>query len=249
MQTKPMELLILASIATLLLACARPRDEEALSIINRSAAQIDSALVKFEQAERLPEALAAYRAVDSVLTRLALDAAHPHYRQKQRVHAQCLLRLGNILRQLDQSEEARRVSQRELQAARAAGDTLTLARTLISNGATFIATGAREQGLALMEEARSLFALSRSAESRQGLGWYWILQADLAQAGFTSRTPSERVACADSALRLLLPLENWPGVARAYAARAQAHESMGDFQTVVDDSTSAAKYQALVVEH
>lgn len=246
MKTKPIELLILATIATLLLDCARPRNEEVLSIINRSAAQIDSALVKFEQAERLPEALTAYRSVDSVLTRLELDAAHPYYRQKQRVHAQCLLRLGNMLRQLDQNDEARSVSQRELQAARAAGDTLTLARTLISNGATFIATGEREPGLVLMEEARSLFAQSRSAESRQGLGWYWILQADLAQAGFTSRTPSARIAFADSALRLLLPLENWPGVARAYAARAQAHKILGDQSAAAEDSSKQAKYQALM---
>ena len=249
MKTKRFGLLIVATVATLLLDCARSRDGEVLAIINRSAAQIDSALVKFEQAERLLEALAAYRSVDSVLTRLELDVAHPHYRQKQRVHAQCLLRLGNMLRQLDQKDEARSVSQRELQAARAADDTLTLARTLISNGATFIATGEREHGLTLMEEARILFAQSMSAESCQGLGWYWILQADLAQAGLTSRTVKVRIVFADSALLLLLPLENWPGVARAYSARAQAHKNLGDLKAAANDSMSAAKYQKLVGEH
>ncbi|MEK7727838.1 MAG: hypothetical protein AAB354_05450 [candidate division KSB1 bacterium] len=245
MKTKLSGLLI---VAALMFDCARPQDEEALAIINRSAAQIDSALVKFEQAERLPEALAAYRAVDRVLTQLELETVHPHYRKQQSVHAQCLLRLGNMLRQLDQKDEARTVGQRELLAARAAGDTITLARTLISNGVTLIATGETASGLAMMEEARRLFAQDTSADSKQGLGWYWILQADLAEAGYTSASFGERSAFADSALHLLLPLKNWPGVARAYAARAQANKARGNFAAARVDSIEQARYQTLIGE-
>lgn len=229
-------------------SCAQEKPEEVLAVIQRSEARIDSALVRFEQKERLVEALAAYQAEDSALMQLQLTAEHPHYRKAQSVHAQCLLRIGNMLRQLQRPQEALAVGQRELRAARAAGDTITLARTLISNGASLIVNKEKERGLELLEEARRLFAQDTSFDFKQGLGWYWIIQADLAQAGFTSVKPEARAAFADSALQLLLPLQNWPGVARAYAARMQAHHALKNFTAAVADSIAQMKYQALVGE-
>ncbi len=235
-----------AACLMLLFGCASQRDDEVLRLISQSAAQTDSVLINFEQRERLEEALAGYREIDAGLSRLELKPDHPHYRKKQSVHAQCLLRLGNILRQLDKSAEALAVGKRELEAARAAGDTITLARTLISNGASLIVNKEKERGLGLLEEARRLFEQDTSFDFRQGLGWYWILQADLAEAGFTSTKPEARVAFADSALHLLLPLKNWPGVARAYAARVQAHKLLGNNVAALEDSSQQANYQALV---
>lgn len=229
-----------------MLGCAPSNDETALAAIKRCEAQLDSALANFEQKERLEEALAAYREIDADLTRLKLKPDHPQYRKKQSVQAQCLLRLGNMLRQLDKSEEALAVGKRELVAARAAGDTISLARTLMSFGATLITTGEKANGLALMEEARLLFAQDTSYDYRQGLGWYWIIQADLAHAGITSAQPVEVIAFADSALSLLLPLKNWPGVARAYAARARANQLLGNAEVAVADSVEQTKYQTLI---
>lgn len=229
--------------------CARSNPEAVLLKIKNCEARLDSVLVKFEQKERLVEALAAYREIDGDLMRLELEPAHRHYREKQRVHAQCLLRLGNMLRQLDKNEEAKSANQRELHAARAAGDTISLARTLISYGATLITTGEKERGLALMEEARQLFEHGAGDDYKQGLGWYWILQADLAHAGITPKQPAQVVAFADTALQLLLPIKNWPGVARAYAARGQAHKNWGNLKAAAEDSTAQAKYQALIGGH
>jgi hypothetical protein len=58
-------------------------------------------------------------------------------------------------------------------------------------------------------EARRLFEQDTSYDYRQGLGWYWIIQADLALAGITRAKPAEVMAFADSALNLLLPIKNW----------------------------------------
>jgi len=76
-----------------------------------------------------------------------------------------------------------------------------------------------------LEVGKRLFEQSASADYRQGLGWYWILQADLAPIGITQKKPAAVMAFADTALQLLLPIKNWPGVARAYAARAQADKN------------------------
>jgi hypothetical protein len=149
-----------------------------------------------------------------------------------------------MLRQLDKSEEALEVGKRELEAARAAGDTISLARTLMSFGATLITTGEKVRGLALMEEARRLFEQDTSYDYRQGLGWYWIIQADLAQVGITSTPPTGIIAFADTALSLLLPIKNWPGVARAYAARARANRTLGKINAAAADSIEQVKYQA-----
>ena len=233
----------------LVTGCVRSNPEAVLATIKSCEARLDSALVQFEQKERLEEASAIYREIDAELTRLDLPPDHAHYRKKQSVHAQCLLRLGNMLRQLDQTQEAHTIAKRELEAARAADDTISLARTLISYGATLIATGEKERGLALMEEARQLFEQSASDDYKQGLGWYWILQADLAHIGITQKKPAEVMAFADTALHLLLPIKNWPGVARAYQARAQADKKSGNLKAAADDSTEQAKYQALIGKH
>lgn len=90
----------------LVTGCIRSNPETVLMTIKRCEAQLDSVLVKFEQQERFEEALAVYRKIDVELTQLDLPPAHPHCREKQRVHTQCLLRLGNMLRQLDQTQEA-----------------------------------------------------------------------------------------------------------------------------------------------
>ncbi len=50
------------------------------------------------------------------------------------------------------------------------------------------------------------------------------------------------------AQHLLLPLKNWPGVARAYAARAQANKALGNFAAAGADSIEQARYQGLIGE-
>jgi hypothetical protein len=128
-------------------------------------------------------------------------------------------------------------------AARACGDQLTLARSLMSNGTNLIVGGEVERGLSMVEEAHSLFEAGDSDDFKQGLGWYWILQADLMNAGLIDGQASEVVLAADQALTILSPLQNWTGVARAYAARAQAYESVGDEAAAAVDRQKQRCYE------
>ena len=86
-----------------------------------------------------------------------------------------------------------------------------------------------------MRAARDLFECGDSYDHQQGLGWYWILQADLTNAGMLSGEPAEVLAMAQRALEILEPIENWPGVARAYAARAAAHAQLGEEEAAAYD--------------
>ena len=79
-----------------------------------------------------------------------------------------------------------------------------------------------------MEEARELFEGGESYDHQQGLDWYWILQADLANAGIIEREPAKVLEITGRALAILKPIENWAGVTRAYAAKAEAYERMGN---------------------
>ena len=103
-----------------------------------------------------------------------------------------------------------------------------LARSLMSNGTNRIITGDARKGLELMEEARELFEGGESYDHQQGLGWYWILQADLANAGIIEREPAKVLEITGRALAILKPIENWAGVTRAYAAKVEAYERMGN---------------------
>ena len=207
---------------------------------------IEKALWDLELHEKLEQALAVYLDAENKLNDLSLTADHPLYREKQRVLAYCLMRQGNLLRQMEKPQEAQALGEREIAAARASGDEITLARSLMSNGTNLIVTGGLERGLLLIDEARELFERGKSVDHRQGLGWYWILQADLANAGLVERYPYEVIEMADHALVSLEPIENWPGVARAYAARAKAHERLGNVEQAARDRRLEAEYEGRI---
>jgi hypothetical protein len=138
------------------------------------------------------------------------------------------------------------LSELEIAAARASDDQITLARSLMSNGTNHIVIGKIEQGMELLEEARPLFESGDSYDHKQGLGWYWVLQADLMNAVLIAGGPSEVSETIDRALAILLSIENWPGVARAYAARAQAHERLGDSIAAAADREAQQQYESKI---
>jgi len=210
--------------------------------INAYEKEIDSALESYEQNDSLDAALQVYQTVESKLLDLDLQSDHPRFPRMQAVLAYCLLREGNILRQSGQPQEAMLVSEREIAAARNSGDGITLARSLMSYGTSLMGQGNLDGGMRYIEEARHLFERGESYDHCQGLGWYWVLRADIANAGLQEVDPSEVLAFADNAIAILEPIENWPGVSRAYAARAVAHETIGDPAAVVADRENQEMY-------
>lgn len=205
---------------------------------------IEKALL-LEQSGQLNEALAVYCDVEVVIEALNITPGDLLYAEKQRVLAYCLMRQGNVLRQLGQVEEASALSERELSAARASQDEITFARSLMSHGATCIVNGEMEKGLKFIERAHHLFEKGKSYDHKQGLGWYWILKADLVNAGIGAGRPSEVVDACGKALEVLEPIKNWPGIARAYAARAQAYERLGEHEKAAADRKAQSEYERM----
>ena len=214
-------------------------------IIQEIEEELEQALKRYEQTEDLENALKAYWALEERLLALELNPGEAQFQAQQRVLAAVLMREANILRQFGRREKAAEVSICELEAARLSGDDLTLARSLVSYGATLIFSGDVEPGLEYLEEARQAFTRGDSYDHRQGLGWYWILHADLANAHVTSGGATEALGAARQALSLLEPLENWPGIGRAYAAQAIAYEALGD----TPSAESARQAQSAAEEH
>jgi tetratricopeptide (TPR) repeat protein len=205
--------------------------------------QIENALSSFELHDQLDKALKAYQDAEADLVALGIGTENPAFSEQQRVLSYCLMRQGNILRQMEEPGEALAIGKRELATARASGDDIALARSLMSNGTNDIVTGEISHGLSLIEEARMLFERGNSFEHKQGLGWYWILQADLANAGLVEKEPSEVIEITTLALELLKSIENWSGVARAYSARAKAHEKLGDEEQAAKDRQQQKTYE------
>ncbi len=215
------------------------------SVFEQYEDRIENALWSYEVKEHLGKALNEYRAVETDLAALSISSDQAAYPEYQRVLAYCLMRQDNILRQMGETEEALDLGEREIAAARASGDELTLARSLMSNGTSLIVGGEIEEGLSLVDESRSLFEAGDSDDFTQGLGWYWILQADLANGGLIDRGSLEIVHFADQALGYLLPIENWTGAARAYAARAEANKQLGDESAAAADHQTQQQYEGM----
>lgn len=198
-------------------------------------AQIEKALWNLEVHQKLEQALNIYQDAEVQLNNLSIGETDPEYSELQRVLSYCLMRQGNILRQLGKPQQALALGDREIIAARKSGDGITLARALMSNGTNQLVAGELDNGMLMLEDARQLFEKGDSFDHKQGLGWYWILQADLANVGLIKKEPAEVIEIASHALKILEPIENWPGVARAYAARTIANEKLGKHQEAAHD--------------
>jgi tetratricopeptide (TPR) repeat protein len=208
--------------------------------------QIEAALWDSEVHEELEKSLQAYQDAEGKVNELGIGENDPAYPEQQRVLSYCLMRQGNILRQLGKPQEALELGKREVVAARASGDEITLGRSLMSNSTNLIVAGNKDDGLNVLDHARKVFEMGESYDHQQGLGWYWILQADLANAGLVKREPAEVIDIATRALEILRPIENWPGVARAYAARAIAREKSGDEESAARDRQEQAEYEGKI---
>jgi tetratricopeptide (TPR) repeat protein len=216
--------------------------------IKAAEERIDSALWGLEVKGNVTEALQEYQAVAEKLESLEVKSESQNYREQQRILAYAYLRIGNALRQLGRGEEALQIGERELECARNSGNDLALARTLMNYGTTLLTGGQVEKGLIYIEKSRPLFEKGEDSDYKQGLGWYWILKAELGLAGLTEEKPQDILGYIDAALKILEPIENWTGMARAYGLRAKVNESQGLTEAAVADRKDQAKYQARVEE-
>jgi len=190
--------------------------------------QTDKTLGSLEQDEQWAEALAVYRGAGAEIDALDIPKSDAAYTNARRLRAYLYLREANALRALGRPAEAEPLGHLELDAALASGDSLSIARAMFSLGATCLSNGEVERGLKFLDDSRPMFEHQDDFDHRQGLGWWHLIQADISNGGLARGEPQYALGQANKALEILRPLENWPGVARAHAARAKAYERLGE---------------------
>ena len=188
----------------------------------------EAALGALEQEGRWAEALEIYHAAGMEVDQLDPPKTDTAYKEARKLRAFLYLREANALRALGRPAEAAGLGHRELEAAMASGDSLSMARAMFSLGSTLLANGEVERGLKFITDARPMFEHVDDFDHRQGLGWWYLIQADITHGGLAPGGPESALQAADQALEILRPLDNWPGIARAHAARAKAYERMGN---------------------
>lgn len=191
----------------------------------------DDALGSLEQDNQWAEALVVYRSAGAEVDGLGLPKDDAAYKDARRLRAYLYLREANALRALGRPAEAEPLGHLELEAALASGDSITIARAMFSLGGTYLANGEIERGLKFLDDAKPMFEHQDDFDHRQGLGWWYLIQADVSNGGLARTEARYALEMADKALAILRPLDNWPGIARAHAARAKASERLGDAET------------------
>jgi len=188
----------------------------------------DEALGALEQNNQWAEALEIYHATGAEVDALAIPKNEPAYKDARRLRAYLYLREANALRALGRPAEATDLGYLELDAAMASGHPLSMARAMFSLGGTCLANGDIERGLKFLNDSKPMFEHHADPEHQQGLGWWHIIQADIINGGLLKQPPEAALAAAETALEILRPLKNWPGIARAHAARAVVYERAGE---------------------
>jgi tetratricopeptide (TPR) repeat protein len=196
--------------------------------VRELAERTEGALGALEQSGQWAEALEIYHSAGAELDALGVPRPDPAHKPARKLRAYLYLREANALRALGRHAEAAPLADLELSAAMASGDRLSIARAMFSLGSTCLANGEIERGLKLLDDSRPMFEHQDDAEHRQGLGWWYLIQADIGNTGLVPTTPEYALQAAEQALSILRPLENWPGIARAHAARARAYERLGN---------------------
>ncbi|MCK5037494.1 MAG: hypothetical protein KAS16_00185 [Thermoplasmata archaeon] len=202
--------------------------------------EIENALMDLECKDDLEGALKVYQDAEAELHDMGNTVPKNEY---NRVLAYCLMRQANIFRQIGRLPYAMETSERGLQAAKDSGDGLTLARNLMDACATNFVTGKIDLGLEQVEEAKLLFQKGDSFDHKQGEGWYWILRADLVNAGIVDGGPDETIISSTKAIDILLPIENWQGLVRAYSSRATALKAQGKEDEAEKDRLEEEKWK------
>jgi hypothetical protein len=196
--------------------------------------RLEDALINYEQAEQYEQALQEYLIVEKEICKL-IDSSKCNMEDAYRLLSQCYLRQGGMLRQLKRFDEASIVNKKEIESAKLSGNTITYAQSLFSTGINLLSNRNMEEGLALLNVAKKSFEAGDTPEHQQGLGWYWIILADLANKKMIEASNDEVIYFASQAIDILTPLRNLQGISRAYQARSIAYQNLGESEKAEDD--------------
>ncbi|WP_322447221.1 hypothetical protein [Robertmurraya mangrovi] len=192
--------------------------QKTISILEK---QLEETLITLEQKNNFELALNSYREIENELLSL-IESNTDDVKDISRVLAQVYLRQAGMLRQLGHMEEANKVHLKELDYAKLSENSIAHAQSLFSSAIHLLSNRQMEEGLSILEEAKSAFEKGETDDHKQGVGWYWIILADLGNKKLINVSSAEIVDFCNKALEILVPLNNKPGVSRAYEARAAA---------------------------
>jgi len=181
--------------------------------------QLEETLITLEQKNKSESALNSYRTIEHKLLVL-IESNNEDNKEIYRVLSQVYLRQAEMLRELGQPEEASKVHEKELEYAKRSQNSLTQAQSIFSSAIHLLSNRQMEEGLSLLEEAKRAFEKGDTNDHKQGVGWYWIILADLGNKKLIKVSRSDIVDYCNKALEILLPINNEAGVLRAYKAMA-----------------------------
>jgi tetratricopeptide (TPR) repeat protein len=196
--------------------------------------EIETVLVEYEQTEQYEQALQRYLLLEQKISKW-IDHNTEDIADAYGLLAQCYLRQGGMLRQLKKFDEATLINKKEIASAKLSGNTITYAQCLFSSGINHLSNRNIGEGLTLLNEAKKSFEAGDSSEHKQGVGWYWIILADLGNKKIIDASNEEVIYFASQAIDILTPIRNFPGISRAYQARSIAYRHLGELEKAEDD--------------
>jgi hypothetical protein len=196
--------------------------------------KLEDALILFEQQEKYDLALQNYKEVENEVQKI-IEQNKGETAEAYKLLAQCFLRQAGMLRQLGRLEEASLINKKEIESARLSGSSIAYAQSLFSTGVNLLSNRQIEEGLSLLMEAKKSFEEGDTSDHKQGVGWYWIILADLGNKGLINASNKEIINYATKAIVILTQIQNNPGVSRAFEARSIAYKNRGDYARADDE--------------
>jgi len=206
---------------------------------------IENAIWESQERKDLDWELAEYRKAEEILTGL-VNLPDDVENERKRVLSYCLMRIDEVLVNLDETEGAINRAEESLELAIDSGDTVQIARSKLALGIRLLNEGK-------LPDAESHFGdiikdgfESEDADMKQVVGWTLIVRANILKG---KSLYNQALLVAEDAVGILSSINNYAGLAQINAIISMIHQDADNPDEAEESKRASENFAKMAREH
>jgi tetratricopeptide (TPR) repeat protein len=206
---------------------------------------IENAVWESQEREDLDWELGEYRKATGILTGLD-DLPDDVVKERKRVLSYCLMRIDEVLVNLDQTEGAVRRAQESLDLAVASEDTVQIARSKLALGVRLLNEGKLPEAESHFGDIIKEGLDSEDPDMKQVTGWALLVRVNILMG---KSLYNQALIVAQDAAGILSGINNYAGLANAYSLISKLHFAEGNPDQGEEAKSMSESFSKMAKEH